>query len=44
MWNRKYKGYHFRSICDELEVIFKLHHKFMAELGGDAEEEDSESK
>ncbi len=33
MWNKKYKGYHFKLICDELEVAFKPHHKFSAELG-----------
>jgi hypothetical protein len=34
MWNKKYKGYCFKSICNKLEVAFKLHHKFAAELGG----------
>ncbi len=34
MWNKKYKGYHFKLICDELEVAFKPCHKFSAELGG----------
>jgi hypothetical protein len=34
MWNKKYKGYHFKLICDKLEVAFKPHHKFSAELGG----------
>jgi hypothetical protein len=33
MWNKKYMGYHFKSICDELEVAFKPCHKFSAELG-----------
>jgi hypothetical protein len=37
MWNKKYKGYHFKSIYDELEVAFKPHHKFTADLGGYAE-------
>ncbi len=37
MWNKKYKGYQFKSICDKLEVAFKPHHKFTAELGGYAE-------
>jgi hypothetical protein len=23
MWNKKYKGYRFKSICKELEVAFK---------------------
>jgi hypothetical protein len=34
MWNKKYKGYHFESICNELEVAFKPRHKFSAKLGG----------
>ncbi len=34
MWNKKYKGYQFKSICDKLEVAFKPHHKFTADLGG----------
>ncbi len=34
MWNKKYKGYRFKSICDKLEVAFKPHHKFTAGLGG----------
>jgi hypothetical protein len=34
MWNKKYNGYCFKSICDELEVAFKPHHKFSADLGG----------
>ncbi len=34
MWNKKYKGYQFKSICDKLEVAFKPHHKFAADLGG----------
>jgi hypothetical protein len=33
MWNKKYKGYRFKSICDELEVAFKSRHKFSMELG-----------
>jgi hypothetical protein len=27
MWNKKYKGYRFMSICDKLEVAFKPRHK-----------------
>ena len=42
MWNRKYKRYHFKSICDKLKVAFKPRHKFMAELGRYAKNEDSE--
>ncbi len=34
MWNKKYKGYRFKSICNELEVAFKPCHKFTADLGG----------
>jgi hypothetical protein len=37
MWNKKYKGYQFKSICDELEVAFKPRHNFAADLGGYAE-------
>ncbi len=44
MWNKKYKGYHFKSICSELEVDFKPRIKFTADLGGYAEKEDSGSK
>jgi hypothetical protein len=44
MWNKKYKGYRFKSICDELEVVFKPRHKFTAELGGYANKEDSGSE
>ncbi len=28
MWNKKYKGYHFKLICNELEVYFKPRIKF----------------
>ena len=34
MWNKKYKGYRFKSIADELEVEFKPRHTFTTELGG----------
>jgi hypothetical protein len=44
MWNKKYKGYRFKLICDELEVEFKPRIKFTADLGGYAEKEDLESK
>ena len=44
MWNKKYKGYCFKSICDELEVDFKPRIKFSADLGGYAEKEDSGSE
>ena len=44
MWNKKYKGYRFKSIWDELEMTFKSHHLFMAEMSGYAKTNDSESK
>ncbi len=34
MWNKKYKGYRFKSVCNKLEVAFKPRHKFLTELGG----------
>jgi hypothetical protein len=34
MWNKKYKGYRFKSICNELKVAFKPRQKFAAKLGG----------
>jgi hypothetical protein len=37
MWNKKYKGYQFKSICNKLEVAFKPCHKFTVDLGGYAE-------
>ncbi len=39
MWNKKCKGYQFKSICDKLEVAFKPHHKFTADLGGYAKQD-----
>ncbi len=44
MWNKKYKGYRFKSICNELEVAFKPCITFTADLGGYAAKEDSGSK
>jgi hypothetical protein len=32
MWNKKYKGYRFKLICNKLKVAFKPCHKFSAEL------------
>ena len=43
MWNKKYKGYRFKAICDELEIEFKPRHTFSAELGGYVDTKDSES-
>ncbi len=42
-WNKKYKGYRFKSICDKLEVAFKPRHKFTADLGGYAERDSNGS-
>jgi hypothetical protein len=44
MWNKKYKGYPFKLIGDELEVDFKPCIKFSADLGGHVEKDDSGSK
>jgi hypothetical protein len=38
-WNKKYKGYRFKLICDELKVDFKPRIKFTANLGGYAEKD-----
>jgi hypothetical protein len=43
-WNKKYKGYRFKSISNKLEVAFKPCHKFTVELDGCADKEDLESK
>ncbi len=44
MWNKNYKGYRFKSICDELEVVFKPHIKFLVDLGGYVEKDSSGSE
>ena len=44
MWNKKYKGYRFKSICNKLEVAFKPCHKFTAKQGKYTDKEDSECK
>jgi hypothetical protein len=44
MWNKKYKGYHFKLICDELKVDYKPRIKFSTELGRYAEKNDSSSE
>jgi hypothetical protein len=44
MWNKKYKGYQFKSICYELEVEFKPRIKFTADLGRYVEKDGLESK
>jgi hypothetical protein len=32
MWNKKYKDYRFKSICNKLKVAFTPCHKFSAKL------------
>jgi len=32
-WNKKYKGYRPRTVCDKLEIEFKPQSKFTAKLG-----------
>jgi hypothetical protein len=44
MWNKKCKGYRFKSICNKLKVDSKPRIKFMVDLGRYAEKEDSGSK
>ncbi len=44
MWNKKYKGYRFKLICNELEVAFEPRITFTTDLGGYAANEDSGSK
>ena len=34
MWNQKYKGYRFKSICGKLEVDSKPCHKFLRKMEG----------
>jgi hypothetical protein len=34
MWNKKYKNYCFKLICNDLKVAFKPCYKFAAKLGG----------
>ena len=34
MWKKKYKGYRFKSVFNELEVDFKPRIKFAADVGG----------
>jgi hypothetical protein len=44
IWNKKYMGYRFKSIYDELEIDFKPRIKFTADLGGYVEKDDLGSK
>ncbi len=44
MWNKKYKGYRFKSICNELDVEFKPSIKITADLDGYVEKDGSDSK
>ena len=38
-WNKKYKGWRPRMVCDKLEVKFKPRSKFTAKLGGYPEDD-----
>jgi hypothetical protein len=38
-WNKKYKGWRPRMVCNELEVDFKPRSKFTAKLGGYPEDD-----
>jgi hypothetical protein len=40
-WNKKYKGYRAKWICEELEIPYVPRHKFSADMGG-YRDEDSE--
>jgi hypothetical protein len=33
-WNKKYYGYRPKGMCNEMELRYKPHHKFTADLGG----------
>ena len=33
MWNKKYKGYRIKSICNEFELDFKPRYKFLSKMG-----------
>jgi len=37
MWNKKYKGYRFKAICDELEVAFKPRHRYEEKKDSDTD-------
>ena len=44
MWNKKYMGYPFKLICDELKVDFKPCIKFTSDLGRYVEKDNSGSE
>ena len=33
-WNKKYKGYHGKWICNKMEMAYIPRHKFAADMGG----------
>lgn len=33
-WNKKFKGYRAKWICDEMEITYTPRHKFTADMGG----------
>ena len=41
-WNKRYKGYRGKWICDEMEMAYVPRHKFAADMGGYPSEDDGE--
>lgn len=41
-WNKRYKGYRGKWICDEMEMAYVPRHKFAADMGGYPSESDGE--
>eukprot|EP00804_Cyclotella_cryptica_P000999 CCRYP_012348-RA/>CCRYP_012348-RA protein AED:0.11 eAED:0.11 QI:0/0/0/1/1/1/3/0/1327 len=39
-WNKRYKGYRGKWICDEMEMVYVPRHKFAADMGGYPSESD----
>eukprot|EP00804_Cyclotella_cryptica_P020584 CCRYP_003431-RA/>CCRYP_003431-RA protein AED:0.33 eAED:0.38 QI:0/0/0/1/1/1/3/0/626 len=42
-WNKRYKGYRGKWICDEMEIAYVPRHKFAADMGGYPSESDDPS-
>ena len=41
-WNKRYKGYRGKWICDEMEIAYVPRHKFAADMGGYPSESDGD--
>ena len=41
-WNKKFKGYRAKWICDEMEITYTPRHKFTADMGGYPSESEGE--